>query len=300
MNEIIRIHVAKVPFNIETAAKKQLDAYLKDLQTYLNDDEVYADIEQRIVELLQNRGIAQDGVIAEADVAAIKKQLGEPQDFQDDSSDAATTTKRRLFRDPDNGFLGGVASGLAAYLGVSALLVDAAFVIAFLATGGSAILLYVLAWIIIPPAKTAADRLELEGKQATVQSIQKTEAPNGNREAKVFRVLSIIGGVVILVGSLLFFTSWLLLSNYTVTGMDQFGMTPSWVGITQKALGIVSSLAALALGLLAAYACFTMRLPKRLLITGVILIAIIILSAVAFAGMSAFANYSTYTNLMPY
>ena len=58
-------------------------------------------------------------------------------------------TRRRLFRDTDNRMLGGVASGLAEYMGWDVTLVRLAFVFCLFAVQGS-VLAYILAWIIVP------------------------------------------------------------------------------------------------------------------------------------------------------
>lgn len=58
-------------------------------------------------------------------------------------------TKRTLYRDTDNKMLGGVASGLAEYMGWDVTLVRLAFVFCLFAVQGS-VLAYIIAWIIIP------------------------------------------------------------------------------------------------------------------------------------------------------
>ena len=57
--------------------------------------------------------------------------------------------KKTLNRDTDNKMLGGVASGLAEYMGWDVTLVRLAFVFCLFAIQGS-VLAYILAWIIIP------------------------------------------------------------------------------------------------------------------------------------------------------
>ena len=57
--------------------------------------------------------------------------------------------KKMLYRDTDNKMLGGVASGLAEYMGWDVTLVRLAFVFCLFAIQGS-VLAYILAWIIIP------------------------------------------------------------------------------------------------------------------------------------------------------
>lgn len=58
-------------------------------------------------------------------------------------------TKKNLYRDTDNKMLGGVASGLAVYMGWDVTLVRLALLFCLFAVQGS-VLAYILAWIIIP------------------------------------------------------------------------------------------------------------------------------------------------------
>lgn len=57
--------------------------------------------------------------------------------------------KKTLFRDTDNRMLGGVASGLAEYMGWDVTIVRLAFVFCLFAVQGS-VFAYILAWIIVP------------------------------------------------------------------------------------------------------------------------------------------------------
>lgn len=58
-------------------------------------------------------------------------------------------TKRTLYRDTDNRMLGGVASGLAEYMGWDVTVTRLVFVFCLFAVQGS-VLAYLLAWIIVP------------------------------------------------------------------------------------------------------------------------------------------------------
>ena len=58
-------------------------------------------------------------------------------------------TRRTLYRDTDNRMLGGVASGLAEYMGWDVTVTRLFFVFCLFAVQGS-VLAYLLAWIIVP------------------------------------------------------------------------------------------------------------------------------------------------------
>ena len=51
MKEITRIHLAKIPYEIELDAKKNLQKYLDELRKY-SDEEIFEDVEIRITEIL--------------------------------------------------------------------------------------------------------------------------------------------------------------------------------------------------------------------------------------------------------
>jgi phage shock protein C len=57
---------------------------------------------------------------------------------------------RRLYRSRTDTILGGVASGLAAYLNADPALVRIAWAILVPLTGGAALLAYIVAWIVVP------------------------------------------------------------------------------------------------------------------------------------------------------
>lgn len=59
-----------------------------------------------------------------------------------------TEEPKRLYRSNSDVFIAGVCGGLAEYFGVDSTLVRLVFV--FLALSGSGILLYLVAWVIMP------------------------------------------------------------------------------------------------------------------------------------------------------
>ena len=125
-----------------------------------------ADIEARIAELFNPKITTSNQVITQKDVEDMIGVMGRPEQFAGDSGEAETTgsaapsqarTQRRLFRDPDSRILGGVASGLASYVGTDPVWIRLLFVVMFfLGLGG--FFLYIILWIVIPEAKTAAQK----------------------------------------------------------------------------------------------------------------------------------------------
>ena len=198
MNKTISINIAGFVFNIEEKAYESLNQYLalikKNFQHEEDCEEIMDDIEARIAELLHEKISDRKEAILENDVEAVIEIMGKPEDYISDEpnpnftsneedeaeyveaeevkgSHSQSTKKRRLYRDEQNGSVGGVCSGLGWFFGLDPVLVRIAFVL-LVVLGGSGILLYIILWIVIPQAKTTAEILEMQGDPVNVDSIK--------------------------------------------------------------------------------------------------------------------------------
>jgi phage shock protein PspC (stress-responsive transcriptional regulator) len=178
MNEIKKIHLGRQTFTISVDAHKLLKAYLDAIEDQVGSKaEVLKEIESRMAELLLERGITGDKVVLVEDIDFLKEQLGDPGDFKDDEGQAADraetveTPQKRLFRDTDNAMIAGVCSGLAAYFGVEVTIIRLIFLVT-LFFGGAAIPVYLVLWLVMPEAKTPSDKLKMQGKAVTVDSLK--------------------------------------------------------------------------------------------------------------------------------
>jgi len=282
MKEITRIHIARTPYSAEIDAKKALDEYLAAIKHALSaDEDAMREIEARIVEILASRNIAQEGVITHADIEAVEAQLGAPSDFADEDaaemSAEATVSERRLMRDTSQGVLGGVCAGIADYYGVNVMWPRLVAVLTALITSGTAVLIYIVMWVIIPPARTAAEKLQMRGKPVTLAALKSeakeeaTEVPERSKPLVIFvRVLLGLGFIsaglmaiamliaVVVVREPLFGHS---LHDFTKSGMLA-SVGGAYVG------AIIAALLFVALMGLGAYASFAWRLTKRIVILG--------------------------------
>ncbi|TGE06383.1 PspC domain-containing protein [Hymenobacter fodinae] len=77
---------------------------------------------------------------------------------------------KKLYRDTDNGKVGGVSAGLAAYFRVDVVLIRILFIVGLFA-GGFALPLYIVLWILLPEAKTASDKLRMRGDAVTLSAL---------------------------------------------------------------------------------------------------------------------------------
>ena len=79
MNEVTRIRLSRVAYDIDLDAKKELDKYSRAIRKSLGEDsDVYDDIEIRMTEILADLGVKAGGVITMSEVRAIQDQLGQP------------------------------------------------------------------------------------------------------------------------------------------------------------------------------------------------------------------------------
>ena len=186
MNKTVTINISGIIFHIEEDAYDSLSKYLTTIKGYFNTtdggNEIMSDIEARIAELLQEKINTSKQVVLMTDVEHVKSIMGKPEEFGGDNTKAENKTeqqystandekiKRRLFRNPDEKALGGVCSGLAAYFDVDTVWIRLAmfFLIFF---GGLSLWVYIILWIIIPEAKTTADKFAMRGESANINNI---------------------------------------------------------------------------------------------------------------------------------
>lgn len=279
MKEITRIHIARTAYDIELSAKQALEKYLRSLEAYSNDKEVLEDVEIRMTEILAERGVKPGGVIGDGDVTALKEQLGEAAEFADGEVTpeivaADQEVSRKLYRDLDRRIIGGVMSGIAAYFKINPTWVRLVFIIVALASFGTALFVYAVLWIAIPPARTAADKLQMNGRPVTVNSIRELTENEATRpstnNAETRRVLTFLLGLACVVGAL-------VAAGITVFGalaMPLSGrfelmevMTHSPALLAAFILALTSGLLLVAMFTLGAYASFVQKLSRRVMVT---------------------------------
>lgn len=289
MKEVTRVSLAALPYNIEVDAKKELERYLHAIEAALDADaDAMKEIEARIVELLDARSVSGEKVISLDDVRDVRRQLGEPRAFVDDDVahelDDGTnigTTDRRLMRDASDQVLGGVCSGIAAYFHVDPAWVRLAFVVLGFVTVGAMILFYPILWIIMPVARTAAERLQMKGADVTPSAIQKESAiitQSDQREHTVRVALRIMAGI----GSLIVGLSALICMVVTVYHLthDQYARLTTSAEWFWIAWALLAGLLFVVFCVVIARALFTARFTKRFWIS---------LGILTLAGIASFA-----------
>jgi phage shock protein PspC (stress-responsive transcriptional regulator) len=172
MKKIININLSGRVIPIEDSAYEKLQAYIESLRRYFSKeesrDEIINDIESRIAELMSEKVRKGASSITDGDVDEIAASMGRPEDFDaEDATDSTssahsgpqqetfthTEKKRRgrLYRDTSDKFIGGVCSGIAAYLNVDPAIVRILFAIVTFGGFGLGFVAYILLWMILPP-----------------------------------------------------------------------------------------------------------------------------------------------------
>ena len=185
MNKTINVNIGGRIFSVEEDAFAQLEKYLRTLRSsfegHQSADEIISDIELRISELFAERINESKQVIVIQDVEAVVTIMGKPEDYLDeDDEDEREFTKaksskkyeKRVFRDPDGKIIFGVCGGLSAYFGWDPIILRAIFVLTTF-VWGTGPLIYIILALIIPKAKTTAEKLQMKGEPVTVDNISK-------------------------------------------------------------------------------------------------------------------------------
>ena len=186
MNKTININLGGFFFHIDETAYQKLNRYLDSIARSLSDDpqgknEIISDIEARISELLSERIKDSRQVVNESDIDEIIEIMGQPEDYAEAEEGYAetnysykrkATSGKKLYRDGDDKFLGGVASGIAHYLEIDPIWIRLALVALFFG-GGFGFLIYIILWILLPEAKTTAEKLQMEGEPVNIDNIEK-------------------------------------------------------------------------------------------------------------------------------
>jgi len=182
MKKIINVHLAGLLIPMEDTAYDLLKAYIESLQRHFSQevggDEIVSDIETRIGELFQEQLRKGGNCITDADVNAVIAAMGRPEELGGETEQPSESSqvadglrpRKRLYRDPDDKILGGVCGGLGAYFGVDPVIFRLVFALLFFGAG-TGVLLYLVLWIAVPRARTAAEKLEMRGERVDLQNI---------------------------------------------------------------------------------------------------------------------------------
>ena len=189
MKKTITVNLNGRVFTMDEDAYRLLDNYLNNLRIYFRKEEgsseIITDFEARIEELFSEKTRLGYQVISIDQVEEVIARVGKPDDFADrdeakeDKQPYFTEpkeVKKKFYRNVDDKMFGGVCSGTAAYFSWDVLAVRIIFIVLLFATSLWIGLAYLLAWILLPGAYTAEQKLQMRGQPITVENIGKTVA----------------------------------------------------------------------------------------------------------------------------
>ena len=230
MKEVKKCSISGVAFTMDIDAYETLGAYLESLKKSYKETpdgtEIVADIEARIAELILTE---QDNtrVVEMPLIQHIIARMGSAEDISDESSDRdlqyeTPRIPRRLYRDTENAKLGGVCAGIGKYFDIDPVWVRLTLFLPMLLTcfGGIPFLFwfgpvfgnlfgiflicYFIMWFAVPAARTARQRLEMNGEKITAQSIGEAPAaaasnePDAKAKPIVAEAVSLFGKIVLI------------------------------------------------------------------------------------------------------
>lgn len=305
MNEVKKCSISGVAFTLDIDAYESLHSYLESLKkSYAESsdgEEIIADIEARIAELILS---AQDNhrVVERPLILNIIQQLGSAEDitdgvFEENENRKAGSPRipRRLYRDTENAKLGGVCSGIGKYFDIDPVWVRLALFLPLVISGfgcfhviywvgpmmgnlfGIFMVCYLIMWFVVPPARTARQKLEMNGEPITVQSIRegstaRPNEPDAKAKPIVAEAVSVFGKVLVIalkilagfmVGGLLIAACVLLIGIIAVliTGSID-GLLPDHFSLWIPVLGICIGLIPIMLSIYVLMCLIASRKPS--------------------------------------
>jgi len=205
MKKNFSVNIGGRIFNIDDDAYECLNSYLNRLRHYFaaeqGYDEIIADIEMRIAELLDQQKDQALPIITLKHIEDVIASMGEPDQLSDSETEQprvepGVKTRGKLFRDPDNRQIGGVAAGIAAWFGIDPVWVRLIFA-AFTFFYGIGIIVYAVLWLILPVALTTSEKLEMQRQSININTLRNELASAGTGIKKTGNsVLQSIGTLI--------------------------------------------------------------------------------------------------------
>lgn len=198
-------------FYIDEDAYKLLLDYLSQLRaTFTGEEgaEIVDDIESRISEHFDERIRLGANVIVLDDVNRVIETMGRPEELSDADTEATghqsdapgacpppphsaaagavppPPIQKKLYRDVRHEVFGGVIAGLSQYTGWDVTIMRIlAVVLTICSYFWPCVMIYLLAWMIIPVARTPREILEMQGQPVTLDNVGQTVINNATPPA---------------------------------------------------------------------------------------------------------------------
>ena len=197
MKKNITINLFGQLYHIDEDAYELLKSYQDNMHRYFSTkeggEEISDDIEHRVAELLSELQANGTVAITIEHIQEIIHRIGNPEEIDKDTEEAEGNeaqpcpppppgnngapranygATRRLYRDLKDSMLGGVSSGLSHYFGINdPIFIRIAWVLLLFMPYVPSFIIYIILWIVMPPALTAEERLQMYGKPVNTQTL---------------------------------------------------------------------------------------------------------------------------------
>ena len=286
MKKNITVNLNNIIFNIEEDAFELLQNYLIDIEEYLisneNKKSIVLEIESRIARYFSSKLSKNNSLIHLLLVQELIKSFGEPSHFTNATthpfelkSKISSNQVKRFYRDPENGWFGGVAAGMAIYFSWELTLTRLAMFVLLILGIGSILPIYLVLWLVVPAAKTPAQKLEMQGEVHTLETLKqelnrlklhwasnrfKQSAANmGDKLLLIlhtflkglFWLVGIVSGLVIIL-LLVGIVALLVIALFNPTALSEYAPT---IFSSQNTVGIIPNLFTIIISLILIIGC---------------------------------------------
>jgi len=237
MNKTVKVNLGGFVFQLDEDAYALLKSYIAKLEHQFSNSpegvEIVADIESRIAELLLTLLAGGREVVGLSDIEEVIRVMGEPEAYVDEEEESERPKSRqrirsKLYREPDNAVVGGVASGIATYFGINSVWVRLVFLVALFAwTIG--FWAYLLLWLVVPKRKTPLYKVESHNVSGLEHMLSGVFILLAKVVKFVFRTFTILLGSVLVLSGLPVVIAILgisLFPNFNWIIIDGWGMSP--------------------------------------------------------------------------
>ncbi len=182
MQKVTSVNLNGNAYQLEEDAYAILQTYLAQAREKLSDNpdqtEIMQDFEQAIAEKCEQLVHKHKNVVSHEEMKKIIASMGP---VQSEAKEEPTAHKaetphdedapKRLYTLKEGAVLGGVCKGLAAYFNIDVTIVRLLFVVLAFATSGFWILIYFIAMLVVPEARTPEQKAELRGERFTAADV---------------------------------------------------------------------------------------------------------------------------------
>ncbi len=181
MERVVTINLNGNPYQLDESAYDALRGYLASAEAALaaNPDkaEIIRDLEQAVADKCAAYLSPHKSVVAAAEMTRILGEMGpvegaaEQASAGEEHAQSGEPPRKRLYRLAGDSKIAGVCSGVGAYFDIDANVIRLLFIIGFLFSGGTLLIVYIAMMFLIPSAQTSAEWAAAHGAPFNAQEV---------------------------------------------------------------------------------------------------------------------------------